>query len=124
MPAKKTLLGTLVGKLIAGLDRRRLSETDGEISLQGLPGPVEIIRDRWGIPHIYAQTVEDAVLAQGFVHSQDRLFQMEFNRRTGQGTLSQLFGELALDTDRIIRTFGFNRLGRMDWLNASDELKM
>jgi len=123
MPAKKTLLGTLAGKLISGLDRGRLPETEGEITLRGLTGRVEIIRDRWGIPHIYADTKEDALFAQGFVHSQDRLFQMEINKRTGQGTLSELFGELALDTDRTIRTFGFNRLGRMDWLNASDEIK-
>jgi penicillin G amidase len=73
-----------------------------------------VLRDRWGVPHIYASNVLDLAFAQGFVHAQDRLWQMELNRRTGRGLLSELFGELALDTDRAIRTFGFNRLAKMD----------
>jgi penicillin G amidase len=123
MPAQKTLLGSLAGFAITGLSRRRLPQVEGEINLGGLNAPVEILRDRWGIPHIYAKSTADALYAQGFVHAQDRLFQMELNRRTGQGTLSELFGELALDTDRIIRTFGFHRLGEVDWENASQELR-
>jgi penicillin amidase len=88
-----------------------------------LRAPVEIIRDRWGIPHIYAGNTQDLFFAQGFVHAQDRLWQMEINRRLGLGRLGELFGELALDTDRAVRTFGFNRLGRADWINASGEVR-
>jgi penicillin G amidase len=123
MAAKKSLLGSVARFAIKGLSRRRLPKVEGEIKLAGLNAPVEILRDSWGIPHIYAQSTADALYAQGFVQAQDRLFQMELNRRTGQGTLSELFGELALDTDRIIRTFGFHRLGKVDWENASRELK-
>ena len=61
--------------------------------------------------------------AQGFVHAQDRLWQMELNRRTATGRLSELFGSVALDTDRTTRTFGFHRLGQADWANASQDVR-
>ncbi len=105
------------------MSRKRLPKTDGEIVLSGLLASVEIVRDQWGVPHIYAETIPDLFFAQGFVHAQDRLWQMELNRRTAQGQLSEVFGELALDTDRATRTFGFNRLGRQDWACAENELK-
>src|SRR5262249_48366368 len=76
---------------------------------------VEVIRDRWGVPHLYAQTIEDALVAQGYVHAQDRLWQMELNRRVGHGRLSELFGELAFDTDRMLRILGFGRAARENW---------
>jgi len=123
MPVEKTLLGNIANFLLTRLDRKRLAKHEGVFKLRGISDSVEIIRDRWGIPHIYAESFEDALFGQGFVHAQDRLFQMEINRRTGHGTLSELFGDLALDTDRIIRTFGFNRLGQIDWANVSDELR-
>jgi len=123
MTAKKTLIGTTARWLVNRLDQKRLPQISGEIRLEGLSGMVEIIRDRWGVPHIYADRPEDGLFGQGFVHAQDRLFQMELNRRTAQGRLSELFGELALDTDRTARTFGFNRLGKADWENASGELR-
>ncbi len=123
MSSPKTLLGTAANWFVNRLDRTRLPQIDGEIKLEGLSAPVEIIRDHWGVPHIYADTIEDSLFGQGFVHAQDRLFQMELNRRTAQGRLSGLFGEIALDTDRIARTFGFNRLGMVDLENVSDELR-
>lgn len=123
MPAQKTFLGSIARLALNALSRRRLATINGKLTLEGLHAPVEILRDPWGVPHIYAQTISDVLFAQGFAHAQDRLFQMELNRRTGLGTLSELFGELALDTDRAIRTFGFNRLGEADWENASQELK-
>jgi penicillin amidase len=123
MSSRKTLLGTAAHWFVNRLDRKRLPQIDGEIKLEGLSAPVEIIRDRWGVPHIYADTSEDGLFGQGFVHAQDRLFQMELNRRTAQGQLSDLFGEIALDTDRTARTFGFNRLGMADWEILSDKLK-
>jgi penicillin amidase len=109
------LLAPIARWIITFMSRRRLPPVEGTLALSGLDREVEIIRDRWGVPHIYAQSVHDLFFAQGFVHAQERLWQMELNRRTGQGRLSELFGELALDTDRAIRTFGFNRLGRADW---------
>ena len=123
MSPKKTFLGSLATAVMTALSRGRLPQTKGEVTLSGLSAPVEIFRDPWGIPHIYAQTREDLFFAQGFVHAQDRLFQMELNRRTAQGRLAELFGALALDTDRTVRTFGFNRLAEADWGLLSDEFR-
>lgn len=118
-----TILGNLLGSLLGWMDRGNKPVINGELSVGGLQQEVEVLRDRWGIPHIYAQNAHDVFFAQGFIHAQERLFQMELNRRTAQGTLSEVFGELALETDRATRTFGFNRLGRIDWANADDEMK-
>ncbi len=117
------ITGTVARSVLTRMSRKRLPKTDGEIVLSGLLASVEIVRDQWGVPHIYAETIPDLFFAQGFVHAQDRLWQMELNRRTAQGQLSEVFGELALDTDRATRTFGFNRLGRQDWACAENELK-
>ena len=68
--------------------RASLPQTTGESRVDGLSAPVEISRDRNGIPHIYARTDADAWFGLGFVHAQDRLFQMEMMRRVGQGRLS------------------------------------
>jgi penicillin amidase len=122
-----SFLHSLVGPpLRAGLtrlSRQRLPQTEGTLALPGLSADVEIIRDRWGVPHIYAANARDLHFALGFVHAQDRLWQMELNRRTALGRLSELFGELALDTDRAVRTFGFNRLDRADWEAAGGEVQ-
>ena len=101
--------------IITWMSRRNLPQTDGRIKVEGLIEPVEVIRDHWGIPHIMAKNTSDLFFAQGYTHAQDRLWQMEVNRRTAQGRLSEIFGEIALDTDRTVRTFGFNRLAQTDW---------
>ena len=74
-----------------------------------LAGPVSITRDGYGVPHIRAQTDEDAVYALGFVHWQDRAWQMDFQRRVVQGRLSEVLGEAALPQDKFLRTWGFER---------------
>ena len=89
--------------------RTSLPELDGEVVLTDLSGPVEVVRDRHGIPHILAQNEEDALFALGFVHAQDRLWQMEMNRRVGAGRLAEVLGAAALDTDRLLRTLGLYR---------------
>ena len=90
--------------------RQRLPQLDGRLYLPQLQEHVTIYRDSWGVPHIYAQTRHDLLLAQGFVHAQDRLWQMELNRRAAKGELSAVFGTLTLEADRLSRTFGFARL--------------
>ena len=75
--------------------------------IRGLTAPVSIQKDQWGVPHIRAKTDLDAFYAQGFVHAQDRLWQMELNRRTGAGRLSEILGAAALDQDKFLRTWGF-----------------
>ena len=123
MSTLDNLLGPIARGGITWLSRKRLPQIEGKINLPGLTSAVEVLRDRWGIPHIYAKNLHDLYFAQGFVHAQDRLFQMEMNRRVARGKLSELFGELSLDTDRTARTFGFNRLGCMDWANSEDDLR-
>ena len=123
MSALDSILGPVLRAGLTWLGRRRLPKIDGELSLAGLIAAVEIIRDAWGIPHIYAANTHDLFLAQGYVHAQDRLWQMEVNRRTASGHLSELFGELALDTDRATRTFGFQRVGQADWANADENVR-
>lgn len=100
--------------------RQRIPQLDGRLYLQALQGKVTIRRDRWGIPHIHAQNQHDLFLAQGFVHAQDRLWQMELARRAAKGTLSAVFGPITLETDRLSRTFGFARLARTT-LNLLEE---
>lgn len=115
MASSPDLWASTLRWLLTVMSRRRSPRIEGKISLKGLNSPVEIIRDRWGIPHIYASNLNDLFFAQGYVHAQDRLWQMELNRRTAQGCLSEIFGGIALDTDRTVRNFGFNRLGNLDW---------
>jgi penicillin G amidase len=83
-----------------------LPQIEGEIELAGLKRPVRVLRDAHAIPHIEAGTVRDAYLAMGFLHGQDRLWQMEFNRLVGQGRLAELLGGAALPFDRFLRTLG------------------
>ncbi|HEX2025581.1 MAG TPA: penicillin acylase family protein [Actinomycetota bacterium] len=85
---------------------------DGDLALPGLDGEVEVVRDRWGVPHIYATTLHDLFLAQGFVQASERLWQMEFLFRLGTGRLSELFSDLTVPMDRFIRTAGWNRAAR------------
>jgi penicillin amidase len=107
------LLFTLLLLVFAGvLFARKVSNPvlSGTLSLRGLNGPVTVTRDAWGVPHIRAQASDqDALYALGFVHAQDRLWQMEFQRRIAQGRLSEVLGEAALPQDKFLRTWGFYR---------------
>jgi penicillin amidase len=89
--------------------RRSLPQTDGRLSLPGLTDAVEVLRDRWGLPHIYARNDDDLFYAQGFVHAQDRLFQMDLYRRLGQGRISEIVGGRGLPYDRFARYLGWPR---------------
>lgn len=90
--------------------RTSLPQQDGAISLQGLNGPVQIVRDRHGIPFIHAQSEHDAYFALGFVHAQDRLWQMDLIRRVGAGRLAEVVGPVGLRSDRLMRVLGLYRL--------------
>ncbi|HEY8609505.1 MAG TPA: penicillin acylase family protein [Noviherbaspirillum sp.] len=84
-------------------------QVDGRMTVAGLRGPVEIVRDAEGIPHIYAGSTEDAWHALGFVHAQDRLWQLEMNRRIAAGRMAEILGPNAVDADRFLRTLGVRR---------------
>lgn len=89
--------------------QRSNPQLEGTLTIDCFDAAVEILRDKHGIPHINAQTRADLFRAQGFVHSQDRRWQMEQNRRIARGTLAEVYGEAALDADRFSRTIGFWR---------------
>jgi penicillin amidase len=112
LAAGALLLAVAVAVAALGYSYLRLSlpKTSGTITVPGLTAPIEIVRDRNDIPHIYAKTMEDANFGLGFVHAQDRLWQMEFNRRVAAGRLSEIFGPSTLPTDRFLRTLGVYRL--------------
>jgi penicillin amidase len=90
--------------------RLSLPQLTGEVELAGLEAPVEVLRDAHGIPHIFARSERDAQFALGFVHAQDRLWQLEMNRRIGSGRMAEALGAAALDTDRFLRTLGIRRV--------------
>jgi len=102
-------LAGLAGGAYYMLMRRPLPKTKGTLHLQGLHEAVEIITDRYGVPHIYAGNEDDLCFAQGYTHARERLWQMELNRRIGSGRLSEIFGEIALETDRFCRRLGMHR---------------
>jgi penicillin amidase len=109
------VLGAAAGLAGVGLMavlRRSLPHTSGALALPGLESPVQVLRDRWGVPHIYARSNTDLFMAQGYVHAQDRLWQMELHRRTGHGQLAEIFGPIALESDRFLRIMGFGRVAR------------
>lgn len=90
--------------------RTSLPQTTGTVEFAKLANPVEIFRGKHGVPHIFSQSEEDAAFALGFIHGQDRLWQMEFTRRVGAGRLSEIIGEETLETDRFLRVLGLYRL--------------
>ena len=85
------------------LARRTLPLIDGELRLAGLKRRVTVVRDQWGIPHIYAENTDDLFFAQGFVAAQDRLWQMEMWRRAKEGRLAEVLGPGAVARDRVAR---------------------
>jgi penicillin amidase len=86
--------------------RLSLPKVEGTLRLAGLKSEITVLRDAWGIPHIYASSIDDAMFGLGFVHAQDRLWQMEMNRRIAAGRLAEILGPRALETDRFLRTLG------------------
>ena len=108
------LVAALIAIIIYWLIYRPLPRISGTVRAKGLRGKVEVIRDRWGIPHIYAENEEDLFFAQGYVHAQDRLWQMEVHRRLASGTLAEIAGGMALEVDRFARIIGFRRAAQAD----------
>jgi penicillin amidase len=126
------LAGALVAALGAGalaflwqrLLRRPLPQTSGSLQVQGISAPVEISRDRWGVPHITARTPEDLWFAQGFCHGQDRLWQMDFYRRVTSGRLSEIAGSEGLAVDRLVRTLGLRRVAEGEEADLDPALRV
>ena len=104
------LLVAAAGGLYHELFRKPLPKTEGSLSLDGISAPVEIRRDRWGVPHIRAQTANDAWFAEGFCHGQDRLWQLDLFRRYSSGRLAEIAGDPGRAPDRFMRTLGLRRV--------------
>ena len=95
--------------------RRPWPQVSGTVAVPGLLAPVEVIRDQGGVPHIYAQNEHDLFFVQGYVHAQDRLWQMEANRRLCSGTLSEVVGSPLVGWDLYFRTLGLRRGAEQSW---------
>ena len=102
--------------------RAAIPPVEGEVAVPGAAEPVEVLRDRWGIPYLSAASLEDLWFAQGYVQASERLFQIELALRAAAGRLSEWFSDLSLPSDRFARTVGFARLGAREaerWSEAS-----
>ena len=109
--------------LAATVVRRPLPDDAGTLDLPGLTAEVTVLRDARGVPSIYADDAEDLFRAQGFVHAQDRFFEMDYRRHVTAGRLSELVGENeeALAADTVIRTFGWREVAEQEWGLISPE---
>jgi penicillin G amidase len=103
--------------------KRPLPKTSGRLRLRGLDAPVEILRDRFGVPHIRARSATDACFALGLCHGQDRLWQLEFFRRATAGRLSEFAGPAALAADVLMRTLGMRRVAEREEREISPLLR-
>src|SRR5882762_3407665 len=89
----------------------------------GVREPVEILRDRWGVPHIYAKNTDDLFFAQGWITAKDRLFQIDLWRRTGAGQLAEVLGPHAVARDRIARLVRFRGDWNQEWKSYAPDAK-
>jgi penicillin G amidase len=96
------------------LTHRPLPQTTGELEVPGLTGQVSVVRGEHGIPQLYGDSTEDLMRAQGFVHAQERFYEMDVRRHVTAGRLSELFGETAVETDKVIRTMGWRRVAERE----------
>ncbi len=125
------LVGAGVGALIAALGagvywqlfRRPMPRTEGRLRVAGAAGPVEIRRDRWGVPHVRAGSLDDAWFGQGFCHGQDRLWQLDLYRRFSSGRLAEIAGGHGLAADRFMRTLGLRRIALLEEAALEGELR-
>src|SRR5262249_5047711 len=100
-----------------------LAQLEGTLALTGLRQPVDVLRDRWGVPHIYAQNPDDLFFAQGFVVAQDRLFQLDVWRRRAVGELAEVLGPTALEGDRFARLLRYRGDMDAEWVNYSPDTR-
>ncbi len=108
---------------LAARSRAALAQLAGRIELVGLRKPVEVLRDEWGVAHIYAETTEDLFFTQGFVAAQDRLWQMEMWRRTGEGKLAEILGASALERDKFARLMRYRGDMQKEWQSYAPDAK-
>ncbi|WP_091343364.1 penicillin acylase family protein [Micromonospora rhizosphaerae] len=103
--------------------RRSFPQHDGTLRLPGLSAPVTVHRDGHGIPQVYAKTADDLFRAQGYLHAQDRFWEMDFRRHVTGGRLAELFGESQVETDIYLRTMGWRRVAEQEWQLLAPDTK-
>lgn len=108
-------LAVLLAAALAVYANRALPALDGELKLPALAAPVTVARDAADVTHIQAQSPRDAWLALGYVHAQERGWQLEFNRRVMHGELSEVLGEATLETDKLMRALGIMEAAERQW---------
>ncbi len=125
----KRLFGAMVVLALAGAavlwhySRQVLPQVQGTLRVAGLAADVSITRDEHGIPTIRGGSVDDVMFGLGFVHAQDRLWQLETHKRIGSGRLAEAFGEPALETDRFLRALGVRRAAAQQWQATQGEAR-
>ncbi|WP_324783254.1 penicillin acylase family protein [Streptomyces sp. H51] len=95
--------------------RASFPQTKGSVTLEGLSGPVDVKRDGYGIPQIYASSEEDLFMAQGYVQAQDRFYEMDVRRHMTSGRLSEMFGKSQVGNDEFLRTLGWDRVAKKEY---------
>ena len=114
--------------MVALIDQQALQGSlpgvTGTVRLAGLTDKVEIHRDRWGIPHAKASNLADAFFAQGFFTAQDRLWQMEYDRRRGAGRWAEVVGEGAVDQDVLMRRFRLVDSAKEDYRSTTGDTRL
>jgi len=102
---------------------RSFPQTDGEVALEGLNEPVQVYRDSMSIAHIYASTQHDLFFAEGYVHAQERFWQMDFYRHVGQGRTAEMFGSSSVGNDKFLTTLGWREDAKREYESMSADSK-
>jgi penicillin amidase len=102
------ITGAAAGFFIRHISHRALPDYNEDVKLQGLHAPVEVYRDKYAIPHIYARDEHDLYMTVGYILAQDRLWQMDMLRHVTEGRLSEIFGERYVETDLLLRALRYS----------------
>ena len=101
--------------------RRALPDYAERLTIPGLAAPVTVVRDAYAVPQVYARTASDLFRAQGYLHAQERFWEMDFRRHVTAGRLAEMFGAAQVETDTFIRTLGWRRVAEAEWSLISPE---
>ncbi|MEO8277741.1 MAG: penicillin acylase family protein [Thermoanaerobaculia bacterium] len=115
------LVGAIAGGGFLWLKSQGLPQRTGAVAFRGLTAPVDVRWDKWAMPYVHAASLVDATAALGWLHANDRLFQMELSRRAAAGRLSELFGERALEFDKKVRRLRIHAAAEKLVADASPE---
>ena len=97
---------------LLNIAKNAFPQVSGTETIEGIQDEVEVLWDKWGIPHIYAKSIDDAYSTQGYIHASHRLWQLETFRRFTSGTLSEIIGDAMVDQDKHYRIIGLHRIAK------------